>query len=191
MREAPHAPLTSAAIAVSGSYASGVAALGADSDHVRWISSQAVVTLPGHIDVSNASQICEELLSVINHGATELIADMTATVSCEHAGAAAVARAYQSAAVHGAQLRLVVTAQTVRRQLTVNGLDQLIPVYPSLGATTPSCAPGSPAAARSTPLDDPEGTGSVTQARPHIRPAEPEISTYRARHPGAQDRRRD
>ena len=66
--------------------------------------------------------------SVINHGATELIADMTATLSCEHAGAAAVARAYQSAAVHGAQLRLVVTAQTVRRQLTVNGLDQLIPV---------------------------------------------------------------
>jgi len=92
MREAPHAPLTSAAIAVSGSYASGVAAMGADSDHVRWIGSQAVVTLPGHIDVSNASQICEELLSVINHGATELIADMTATLSCEHAGAAAVAR---------------------------------------------------------------------------------------------------
>lgn len=141
MRKAPHAPLTSAAIAVSGSYPSGVAAMGADSDHVRWIGSQAVVTFPGHIDVSNASQICEELLSVINHGATELIADMTATLSCEHAGAAAVARAYQSAAVHGAQLRLVVTAQTVRRQLTVNGLDQLIPVYPSLDSTTPAVTP--------------------------------------------------
>jgi hypothetical protein len=55
----------------------GVAAVVADSNHVRWIGSPAVVTLPGHIDTSNASQICAELLSVIGCGATELIADMT------------------------------------------------------------------------------------------------------------------
>ncbi|MGH3846879.1 MAG: STAS domain-containing protein [Pseudonocardiaceae bacterium] len=84
---------------------------------------------------SYAGQVCEELLSVINHGAVELIADMSAIMRAR--GAAAVARAYQSAAVHGTQLRLVVTAQSVRRQLTVNGLDQLIPVYPSLDATIP------------------------------------------------------
>jgi hypothetical protein len=50
---------------------------------VKWTGSQAVVTLPEHIDVSNAGQISEELLSVINLGAVELIADMTATVSCD------------------------------------------------------------------------------------------------------------
>jgi anti-sigma B factor antagonist len=107
--------------------------MGEDGSPMRW-GSQVVVTLPGHIDVSNASQIREELLSAISHGAAVLIADMTATVSCDHAGADALARAYQSAAFHGAELRLVVTAQAVRRELTLNGLDQLIPVYPSLDA---------------------------------------------------------
>jgi anti-anti-sigma regulatory factor len=36
---------------------------------VQWTGRQAVVTLPEHIDVSNAGQIREELLSVINRGA--------------------------------------------------------------------------------------------------------------------------
>jgi hypothetical protein len=32
--------------------------------------------------------------------------------------------------VNGIQLRLVVTAQIVRRVLIINGLDRLIPIYP-------------------------------------------------------------
>ena len=73
---------------------------------VRWMDRQAIVTLPEQIDVTNAGQIREELLLVINHGAAALIADMTATVSCDHAGADAVVRAYQRAVVNGIQLRL-------------------------------------------------------------------------------------
>ena len=82
---------------------------------MRWTGVHAVVTLPEHIDVSNAGQIREQLLSIINLGAAELVADMTATVSCDHAGADAVARAYQRAAAAGTQLRLVVPAPIVRR----------------------------------------------------------------------------
>lgn len=104
---------------------------------------QAVVTLPEHIDVSNASQIREELLTVINRGAAAVIADMTATVSCDHAGADAVARAYQRAVVSGTQLRLVVTAPVVRRVLSLSGLDRLVSIYPSLDA---AIAAGAPAA---------------------------------------------
>ena len=60
---------------------------------VRWTGRQALVALPEHIDASNAGQIREELLSVINQGAEPLIVDMTATISCDRAGADAVARA--------------------------------------------------------------------------------------------------
>ena len=127
---------------------------------MRWTGQRAVVTLPEHIDVANAGQIREELLSVINRGATELVADMTATGSCDHAGADAVARAYQRAAASGTQLRLVVPAPAVRRVLGINGLDRLIPIYPSLEAATAAAsatvtpavptwaAPGRPARAR-------------------------------------------
>ena len=115
-----------------------------DSYPVRWMGRQAVVVLPEHIDVSNASQIREELLWVINRGAAALIADMTATLSCDHSGADAVMRAYQRALASGTQLRLVVTTSIVRRVLCINGLDRLIPVYPSLEAATAAETPTVP-----------------------------------------------
>jgi anti-anti-sigma factor len=101
---------------------------------VEWVGSQAVVALPEHIDVSNAGQIREQLLSLINRGAAVLIADMTVTVSCDHAGVDAVARAYQRAVVSGTQLRLVVTASIVRRVLAIEGLDRLVSIFPAVEA---------------------------------------------------------
>lgn len=137
----------------------GVEGMTVDTYPVRWQGRRAVVTLPDHIDVSNAGQIREELLSVINLGADELIADLGATVSCDHAGAEAVARAYQRAAGSGTQLRLVIKASVVRRLISVNGLDRVISIYPTLEAAVaaaPSAslasAPGpAPAASRGRP----------------------------------------
>lgn len=105
-----------------------------DAYPVRWAGQQAVVRLPELIAVSNAGQIREELLAVINRGAAELIADMTATTSCDHAGADALARAHQRAVLVGAELCLVVSAPVVRRVLAFSGLDRLVSVYPSLEA---------------------------------------------------------
>jgi anti-anti-sigma factor len=102
-----------------------------NSGPVRRVDRQAVVTLPQHIDVPNTGQIREELLTVISRGAAALIADMTTTLSCGHAGADAVARACQRALANTTQLRLVATAHIVRRVLSLNGLDRLIPIYPA------------------------------------------------------------
>ena len=120
------------------------AAMDKDGSPVRWTGRQAIVTLPQHLDESNAGQIREKLLLVINRGATELIADLTQTDSCDHMGADAVARAYQRATAAGTQLRLVVTAPAVRHVLTLNGFDRLIPVYPSLAAAIAAGTPAAP-----------------------------------------------
>ena len=111
--------------------------MGEDIDPVQWAGQQAVVALPVHLDASNAGQIREDLLSVINGGAAALIADMTATTSCDHAGADAVARAV----ISGTELRLVVTAEHVSRVLSLSGLDHLVPIYPSLEAATAASPP--------------------------------------------------
>ena len=111
-----------------------------DIDPVYWAGQQAVVALPGHMDASNAGQIREELLPVINGGATALIADMTATTRCDHAGADAVVRAFQRAVICGTELRLVVTAEHVSRVFSLTGLDRLVPIYPSLEAA-PAASP--------------------------------------------------
>ena len=117
------------------------AAVPEDIYTVRWAGKQAVVTLPEDIDLSNAGEIREQLLSVINRGAAVLIADMTATISCDYVGAEAVIRAYQRAVISGTDLRLVVTAQIVRRVLSYNGLDRLVSIYPSLEAAQAVRAP--------------------------------------------------
>lgn len=103
---------------------------------VAWAGRRAIVTFPGHVDVSNVGQLRDRLLAVINRGATVLIADMTRTVSCDHSAVDAVARAYQRAAINGTQLRLVVTAPVVRRVLSIEGLDRLVSIYPSLQTAT-------------------------------------------------------
>jgi anti-anti-sigma factor len=108
---------------------------------VQWTGKQAIVTLPEHIDVTNVGQIRDELLALINHGAATLIADMTATLSCDHAGAGAMARAHQRAIVSGTQLRLVVTSKIVSRVLSIEGIDRLVSIYPSLEAATAARSP--------------------------------------------------
>ena len=51
-----------------------------------------------------------------------------------------MARACHRAVASGTQLRLVITAQIVRRGFRLSGLDQLIPVYPTVQAATAACA---------------------------------------------------
>ena len=111
-----------------------------DACPVRQADQLTVVTLPAHIEESNAGRIREQLLSVLGRGAGELIVDMTATVLCDYAGQDAVARACHRAVASGTQLRLVITAQIVRRGFRLSGLDQLIPVYPTLQAATAASA---------------------------------------------------
>jgi acyl-CoA synthetase (NDP forming) len=63
-----------------------------------------------------------------------LIADLTATTSCDHADADAVVRAVQRAIICGTEMRLVVTSQHVSHAFSPTGLDRLVPIYPSLEA---------------------------------------------------------
>lgn len=78
--------------------------------------------------------IGEQLLGALSQGAVTLIADMSATVRCDQAGADVVAKAYLRAAARQAELRLVICAPDVRRLMSVEGLDRLVPVYASLDA---------------------------------------------------------
>ncbi len=67
---------------------------------------------------------------------------MTDTVSCDHSAVEAVARACQQAAINGTRLRLVATAPAVRRVLSIEGLDRLVSIYPSLESAIVSEGPG-------------------------------------------------
>jgi anti-anti-sigma factor len=137
---------------------------------VEWMGRLAIVAFPGQVDISNVAQLRDRLLSVINRGAAVLIADMTGTGSCDHAAVEAIARACQRAAINGTRVRLVVTAPAVRRVLSIEGLDRLVSIYPSLEAAV--AAPADTAALAGTGASPGHGTtlrgvaaaGSITPA---------------------------
>ena len=139
--------------------------MGGNPFPVEWKGRQAVVAFPGHVDVSNVGQLRDRLLSVINRGPAVLIADMTDTASCDHSAVEAVARACQRAAISGTQVRLVVTAPAVRRVLSIEGLDRLVSIYPSLEAATGRALVGSePQPAGRIPRVSAPAAGTITPA---------------------------
>ena len=101
---------------------------------VVWVGQVAVLSLPGEIDISNADQVREDLLSIINRGATLLVVDMSATTFCDSAGVNVMVRAFKRATASGAGMRLVVSAPAVLRILAITGVDHLIDIYPSVVA---------------------------------------------------------
>jgi anti-sigma B factor antagonist len=113
-----------------------------------WIDRVAVMTLPAEVDISNAEQVRQDLLSAVAQGATRVIADMTATTFCDSAGVTVLVRVVRQAAAHGSGLRLAASAPTVTRVLALTGVDQLVGVYPSVAAALAD--PGDDVAAEET-----------------------------------------
>jgi anti-sigma B factor antagonist len=96
---------------------------------IRWTGPHAVIAMPAEIDVTNADEIRQALISAASHGADVLIIDMSETTFCDSAGVRAIIAAQKHAVTTGTQLRAAAIA--VHRILTVTGADQLIPVYPT------------------------------------------------------------
>ena len=102
---------------------------------VVWLSKVAVVTLPVEIDIANADQVRDELLSLLNRGAATLVVDMGGTTFCDSAGVNALVRAHKRATANGSDIRLVVSAPAVQRVLDITGVDHLMDIYPSVAAS--------------------------------------------------------
>jgi len=99
---------------------------------VLWLDRAAVISLPVEIDITNADQVREDLLSVLNREPVTLIVDMGRTTFCDSAGVNALVRAHRRATAIEAEIRLVVTAPGVLRVLAITGVDHLLKVYPSV-----------------------------------------------------------
>ena len=133
-----------------------------DAYPVRWAGRQVIVAMPEHLGLPNAGAVRDRLLTLINRGPSVCIVDLSATVSCDHAGADAIGRAYQRATASGTELRLVITSEVVRRVLGIGGIDRLVSVYPALDAAlaASSGSAGRPAAAAALAASAQAGGGA-------------------------------
>lgn len=112
-----------------------------DDDRVQRGGQAAVVRLAAEIDASNADEIREQLLSVVNQGVSVMIADMSRTTFCDSAGVSALVRAFRRATENGTKFQLVATSPAVLRVLQITGVDRLIDIH-----STVTEALGSPCA---------------------------------------------
>jgi anti-sigma B factor antagonist len=93
------------------------------------------VTLPGEIDIINASEVSDALAVALEGGAAVVIADATETTFCDCAGVRALIYAHCQAAAAGTGLRVAAaTSGCVHRIFELTGADQVLDVYPTLAA---------------------------------------------------------
>lgn len=96
-------------------------------------TSPVVVTLPAEIDVTNSTQVHEQLVAACTPGVAIVIADLTGTRFCDSSGVHAIMHAHERAAARDVRLWLAVPeVGSVRRVLQLTGVGRLMPVYPSL-----------------------------------------------------------
>ena len=94
---------------------------------------EVIVPLPEVIDIGNAAGVADELTSAVSRNRVVVI-DMSATRFCDCAGVRAIVLAHKCATGSGAELRLVITAEPVRRVFGLTGVDQVLDLYPSVEA---------------------------------------------------------
>jgi anti-anti-sigma factor len=136
---------------------------------VQWLDRVAVVTVPVEVDISNADNVRDDLLSVVKDSPAVLVVDMSGTTFCDSAGVNSLVRVYQQALAVGATVRLVVTASAVQRVLAITGVDHLIDTFPTvdaaLAAPAQAAEPQQAAGDRGSG-DSPAGDGADPQPAP-------------------------
>jgi anti-sigma B factor antagonist len=105
---------------------------------LTWSGRTAIISASGEIDIINAEDFRDVLLSALNAGASALVVDMTSTTFVDSSGVTALVRAMRRATATDATLRLAVTAPPVLRVLSLVGIDRLIEVHPGLPAALAS-----------------------------------------------------
>ena len=98
---------------------------------VEIVSGVPVVVTPEEVDITNVARLRGVLLetAAARHGT--LVVDMSRTAFCDTAGIHALVSAHKQAQAERGELRLVITTPTVRRILTITGLDEVIPHFSS------------------------------------------------------------
>jgi len=99
---------------------------------VSWSGRHAVVTMPAEIDMANSAMVTSLLAAVIGEDSELITADLTGTRFCDSAGVHALARAAEQSAARGSEFRVAVADSAVTQVLQLSGLDQVVPVYPSV-----------------------------------------------------------
>ena len=95
-------------------------------------AAPVVVALPATLDMGSADDLSGQFAAALAPGVQVIIADMTATTFCDSSGARVPVLAWQRSLANGTEMRLAVPSPGVVRALQIQGIDTVMPVYPTL-----------------------------------------------------------
>src|SRR5580704_17637458 len=101
---------------------------------IQLVRGVPVIAAPVTLDLRAAGLLRTALLHLAAAGHVTVVIDMSATMGCDAAGRAELARAYEHAAAEGGDLRLVAGSRTLSDVLAGSGLDRVVGQFPTVAA---------------------------------------------------------
>jgi anti-sigma B factor antagonist len=95
-------------------------------------AGRTVVTVVGEVDVYTAPALDDALSAAVVAGATLIVVDLSAVDFLDSTGLSVLVKALKRVRDVEGSLSVVVTASRVAKVFRITGLDQVIPVHPSL-----------------------------------------------------------
>jgi anti-sigma B factor antagonist len=95
-------------------------------------AKSVVVRFPAECDSSSAGDVAVQLRAAIAPGGSAVVADLTATDFCDSSGLRVVLLARDWATADHVELRLAVPPGPTLVVLKLVGLDEMVPIYPTL-----------------------------------------------------------
>jgi anti-sigma B factor antagonist len=108
---------------------------------IQVVRGVPVIAAPAYLRVASAGRLRKTLLHLAETGHVTVVLDMSATIACDAAGQAELARAYKHAAAEGGDLRLVAGRRALSEVLAGSGLECVIRHFPTVAeavAETPA-----------------------------------------------------
>ena len=104
-----------------------------------------MVSAPGQVDLTNAGELRQAVLSCTDAGHMTLVVDMSETAFCDSAGVNQLVQAHKRAVAAGGELRLVIGTASVMRILSIVGADRMLSIFTRVDeAVAEEHAPSSP-----------------------------------------------
>jgi anti-sigma B factor antagonist len=95
---------------------------------------RSVVAAIGEVDLFTAPALDAELTRVVSSGASAVIVDLTGVDFLDSTGLSVIVKALKRVRESGGSLSVVVASERVGKVFRITGLDQILPVHPTLAA---------------------------------------------------------
>ena len=95
---------------------------------------RTVIALTGEVDLYTAPEFKNELIRVIDTGATTVVVDLTETTFIDSTTLGVLVSGLKRVGPQGGQLRLVITDRNIKKIFEITGLDRVFPIHETRSA---------------------------------------------------------